>query len=1380
MPNVARAVSFTRALTRHNVGRHFISLSLIFILGILVPISGLLGQFSISVEANNTVQTPTFSQDWTNIGLITTDDDWVGVPGIIGYRGDALTSATGINPQTVVAESTVVDVTANQLNPNTFTTGGVSEFHIANPVVALQGSGTARAPYIQLHLNTTGKSSINVAYNLRDVDGSADNAVQPVALQFRIGSTGNFTNVPAGFVADASSGPSLATLVTPVSATLPATADNQPLVQVRIITTDAAGSDEWIGVDDIVVTGSDVVLPTNPTGTGQADPNSIVAGGSTLLTVTVNPGANPTSTGLAVTVDLSSIDGSNAHTFFDNGTNGDVTIGDNVFSYNATTLVTTTPGAKSLPFNITDAEARSGSGSISLTIQAPPPPSDHVVISQIYGGGGNTSATYQNDYVELYNPSPTTFNLNGWSIQYAAATGSGWASGTVPLAGPIAPGEYYLVKLGSNGAVGATLPAANVEGSVNMSATAGKIALVNDSAGLTGTTATCPTDDVNLVDLVGYGSTANCHEGAANAPGPSSPTTNSTAILRNGNGATDTNQNGSDFALGTPNPRQTAIIVDSPPSVSSTDLDSDPFETTPGAPHDGSVAVFFSENVEVTGTWYDLTCANTGPHTTVVSAGPRNWIITPDVDFQPGETCTFQIFAANVKDSDTDDGQPNTDFMQANYSTNFTVATGAATPYDPSVHLTMGNPSGATADINQFNNYLLEKPEMAISYNRDRGGPNWVSWHLSNDWTGSLTRVDTFRPDPRLPVEWNRVNQFDYTGSGFDRGHMTPSADRLATLPINQSTFLMDNIIPQAPENNQQTWNNMEQALRTYTPANELYIVSGGAGIGGSGNNGFATTIAGGRITVPAYTWKVALVIPKGDNDISRVDCSARTIAVIVPNTNGTNPDWTAYLTTVNAVEELTGYDFFSNLPDAIENCVEAGTNGDNPPGTEDQSAVTPEDNAASITLNAVSPSPTPSFTYTIASGPTNGILSGTGANRTYTPNSDFYGTDSFTFYVNDGTHTSNTSTVHITVTEVNDNPVAATDSKNTNEDTQLSFPASDLNSNDNTGPANESSQSLTVTSVSQTVDTHGTVTLTTGTVNYSPDQNFNGAASFTYQVCDNGTTNSAPDSKCATGTVNVTVAAINDNPDAVDDTPTIAEDSGANTINVRGNDVDVDGDTLTVTAVTQGAHGSVAITNSGADVSYTPAANFFGTDSFTYTVSDGHGGSDTATVNITVTNVNDAPVLTSSVAMSLISSTNSNLFNVGLTASATDQEGETVTIHVDVFGDENDETPTLPGDVHSPDAKDIAPDTLRLRGERVEANNGRVYLIIVTATDTSGGVSRNYHTVVVPKNNKQANISLVYAEAAAAAAAAQSNGDGTPPPGYFVIGDGPVIGPKQ
>jgi hypothetical protein len=240
-----------------------------------------------TVHADNTPQALPFGQDWGNIGLITASDNWSAVPGIEGFRGDGLTGGTGVDPQTVTASDTpgVLDVNANQTNPNTFTTGGVSEFEITNPVVALQGSGTARAPYILLNLNTTGFTSINIAYNLRDIDGSADNAIQPFALQFRLGSTSTFTNVPAGFVADATTGPGLATLVTPVSATLPAAADNQSLVQVRIITTDAVGSDEWVGIDDINVTGVSGGQPTlNINDVVMAEGNS----GTTTFTFTVS------------------------------------------------------------------------------------------------------------------------------------------------------------------------------------------------------------------------------------------------------------------------------------------------------------------------------------------------------------------------------------------------------------------------------------------------------------------------------------------------------------------------------------------------------------------------------------------------------------------------------------------------------------------------------------------------------------------------------------------------------------------------------------------------------------------------------------------------------------------------------------------------------------------------------------------------------------------------------------------------------------------------------------------------------------------------------------------------------------------------------------
>ena len=117
----------------------------------------------------------------------------------------------------------------------------------------------------------------------------------------------------------------------------------------------------------------------------------------------------------------------------------------------------------------------------------------------------------------------------------------------------------------------------------------------------------------------------------------------------------------------------------------------------------------------------------------------------------------------------------------------------------------MGNPSGAIASLGQPNNYLMEKPEFALSYSRDFGRPNWVSWHLSDEWIGTLTRVDTFRPDPEVPADWYRVQSFDFSGSGFDRGHMTPNADRdkETSIPINQATFLMSNMLAQAPDNNQ-------------------------------------------------------------------------------------------------------------------------------------------------------------------------------------------------------------------------------------------------------------------------------------------------------------------------------------------------------------------------------------------------------------------------------------------------------------------------------------------------------------------------------------------------------------------------------------------------
>jgi Thrombospondin type 3 repeat len=201
-----------------------------------------------------------FGQSWTNIALITADDDWSGVPGVIGYRGDGLTGAMGADPQTLTADgaATPVDVNANEPNPlSVGLAAGLTEFELVDPSVAVQGSGTADAPHTVIALDTTGYRDVTVAYELRDIDASTiANTTQQVATQYRIGSSGTYTNLPGGYVADATTGPGQATLVTPVSVTLPAAAANQLLVQVRVITTNAPGQDEWVGIDNIQISGT--------------------------------------------------------------------------------------------------------------------------------------------------------------------------------------------------------------------------------------------------------------------------------------------------------------------------------------------------------------------------------------------------------------------------------------------------------------------------------------------------------------------------------------------------------------------------------------------------------------------------------------------------------------------------------------------------------------------------------------------------------------------------------------------------------------------------------------------------------------------------------------------------------------------------------------------------------------------------------------------------------------------------------------------------------------------------------------------------------------------------------------------------------------------
>ncbi|MBD2767837.1 DNA/RNA non-specific endonuclease [Hymenobacter sp. BT664] len=233
-------------------------------------------------------------------------------------------------------------------------------------------------------------------------------------------------------------------------------------------------------------------------------------------------------------------------------------------------------------------------------------------------------------------------------------------------------------------------------------------------------------------------------------------------------------------------------------------------------------------------------------------------------------------------------------------------------------NLALGNPSGATSDPANANNYLLVHPEFTIGYNGARGIPTWVSWHLGRADIGQAPRQDDFRPDAALPRQFYQVTPASYARSGFDKGHNCPSGDRTASLDANSATFLMTNMVPQAPRNNQQTWAQLEEYGRTQVQhGQEIYVIMGSYGRGGTGANGFAQTLDQGRVTVPARIWKVMVILPEGQNDLQRLatDPGVRVLAIDTPNDNGIKSDWQQYLTSVDKIEEATGLDLLSALP---------------------------------------------------------------------------------------------------------------------------------------------------------------------------------------------------------------------------------------------------------------------------------------------------------------------------------------------------------------------------------------------------------------------------------------------------------------------------------
>jgi DNA/RNA endonuclease G (NUC1) len=235
----------------------------------------------------------------------------------------------------------------------------------------------------------------------------------------------------------------------------------------------------------------------------------------------------------------------------------------------------------------------------------------------------------------------------------------------------------------------------------------------------------------------------------------------------------------------------------------------------------------------------------------------------------------------------------------------------------------LGNASGATVDPSNHQHYLIQRDQYALDYSDSNGEPNWVSWDLTSGDIGSSGR-SSFVTDATLPVGFYRVKTTDYTNSGYDRGHMCPSADRSVTDADNLIVFYMSNVMPQTPDNNQGVWESFEYYCRSLANVgDEVLITDAGSGYTGA-------FIPSGKAAIPGYTWKIVVDVPPGGGTaLSRITTSTRIIALKVPNIAGirSNP-WTQYVTSVNQVQADTGFTFFSALSADIAAVLRAKVDG--------------------------------------------------------------------------------------------------------------------------------------------------------------------------------------------------------------------------------------------------------------------------------------------------------------------------------------------------------------------------------------------------------------------------------------------------------------------
>lgn len=655
-----------------------------------------------------------------------------------------------------------------------------------------------------------------------------------------------------------------------------------------------------------------------------------------------------------------------------------------------------------------------------------------VVISQVYGAGGNANAVYTNDFIEVFNRTTHTIDLSGWSVQYASATGTSWQ--VSPISGSIPAGGYYLVQEGAGSGGTTPLPTPDATGAINLSGTAGKVAVVATATALSGA---CPTGGTAM-DVVGYGTTS-C---ATSALGP---TANTLADQRKSGGCFLTGDASSDFILGSAAPRNSAsparscvvgpldhvtvtgnltVIAGSTTQLTATPLDANEnivtnatFAWSSGNTASATVSntglvsgvAASAEPVVITVTATAAGVSKSSGVNVQVNNEGINWVDVSSSSASFPAGFQTQLFAT-ARTTQGGTVIPATftfetvDPQIATVATvqNTGIVTGVAPPADgttkPGIKITatptaggtpytfisrpvtietptltstsnygnndeMGDPTSASTS--NPNDFLIRRTQYVLSYNQSRGTPNWVAYELdARQMVTGQDRCNCFTADPLLPAD-KQIFTSDYTNGGFDRGHMTRSADRTLANGDNAATFYLTNVVPQQADLNQGVWAQFENALADSARAGRaVYIVTGP--IFGAGH-AIATLKGEGKVAIPDSTFKVALIGPMNagvpftrDNVQSFGDLTGLTLmAVNMPNVSGVRNDpWAKYLTTVDKIEASTGFDFLSLLQTAFQPALDykdhaphasftmANTGSEGAPVAFDASASTDADSA--------------------------------------------------------------------------------------------------------------------------------------------------------------------------------------------------------------------------------------------------------------------------------------------------------------------------------------------------------------------------------------------------------------------------------------------------